>query len=77
LMHARANENQAYLISCNCTGVNRGVQYFGHSAVVDPHGISIASGGLQECIVRSEIDVEEVRNFRKSTPHFDSIYLSV
>lgn len=77
LMHARANENQAYLISCNCAGTNLGVQYFGHSAIVDPHGISIASGGLQQCIVKGEIDVEEVRQFRKDTPHFKSIYLTV
>ncbi|HBB17012.1 MAG TPA: carbon-nitrogen hydrolase [Syntrophus sp. (in: bacteria)] len=77
LMHARANENQAYLISCNICGMNEGVQNFGHSAIVDPQGISIASGGLTQCIVKGEIDVEEVRKFRRDTHHLKNRVLSV
>ena len=77
LMHARAAENQAYMISCNICGTNEGVQNFGHSAIVDPQGISIASGGLSQCIVKGEINVEEVRQFRRDTPHFKNIKLSV
>ncbi len=77
LMHARANENQAYLISCNACGVNEGVQNFGHSAIVDPQGISVASGGLGQCIVKGEIDIEELRKFRQDTPHLRTRVLSV
>lgn len=77
LMHARANENQAYLISCNMCGTNEGVQYFGHSAIVDPQGISIASGGLTQCIVKADIDLEELRKFRQDTPHLKTRVLSV
>ncbi|MCK9216461.1 MAG: carbon-nitrogen family hydrolase [Firmicutes bacterium] len=76
LMHARANENQAYLISCNACGTNEGVQNFGHSAIVDPHGISIASGGLTQCIVKGEIDLEELRKFRQNTPHLKTRVLT-
>ena len=77
LSHARANENQCYLISCNCVGFNRGVQYLGHSSIVDPHGISIASSGLLQTIVRGEIDMEDLRKFREETPHLKSRILPV
>jgi len=77
LSHARANENQCYLISCNCVGFNRGVQYLGHSSIIDPHGISIASSGLLQTIVRGEIDMEDLRKFREETPHLKSRILPV
>lgn len=77
LSHARANENQCYLVSCNCAGFNRGVQYLGHSSIIDPHGISIASSGLFQTIVRGEIDMEALRKFREETPHLKSRILPV
>jgi len=69
LCHARATENLAYLISCNCAGFDRGVQYLGHSSIVDPHGISIASAGLSETVIRGEIDIEGLRELRKTIPY--------
>ena len=75
MMHVRANENQAWLVSCGMCGSNGGVQNFGHSGIVDPNGISVAGSGLEETIVTGEIDLEYVREFRKGTPHFNSIKL--
>lgn len=77
LSHARANENLAYLVSCNCAGFNRGVQYLGHSAIVDPHGVSIASGGLFECIVKGEIDIKELHRIRKEISHLKNRVLPI
>jgi predicted amidohydrolase len=53
---ARAHENLAFLISCNCAGINAGRQYAGHSMIVDPWGLVAAEGGDGEDIVTSEID---------------------
>jgi predicted amidohydrolase len=75
--HVRAAENQCYLISCNCAGINRGHQFLGHSAIVDPQGTAIANGGLDECIVKGEIDVGELRKFRKDIPTLQNRVLSV
>jgi predicted amidohydrolase len=50
--------------------MNEGVQNFGHSAIVDPQGISIAGAGLAPTILKGEIDVEEARSFRKSAPTY-------
>jgi predicted amidohydrolase len=53
---ARAHENLAFLISCNCAGVNAGIQYAGHSMIVDPLGQVIAEGCEKEEVVTAEID---------------------
>lgn len=75
--HIRAAENQCYLISCNCAGINRGHQYLGHSAIADPNGTAIANGGLDECIVKGEIDIAELHKFRKEIPTLQNRVLSV
>lgn len=77
LNHVRANENLCYLISCNCAGINRGVQYLGHSTVVDPHGVPIASSGIFGDIVKGEIDLDELHKIRQANPHLKNRVLSV
>lgn len=77
LCHARATENLAYLISCNCAGGDCGGKYFGHSSIVDPYGISIASAGLNEAVIKGEIDVKELRELRKTIPHLQNRVLPV
>jgi predicted amidohydrolase len=68
LNRTRALENQCFLVSANSAGFNKGTQFVGHSMVVDPWGIPLASGGDDETIVRSEIDLSEVKNARKRFP---------
>lgn len=68
LNHVRAFEDQCCLISSNCVGVNRGTQFCGHSAIVDPWGIPIASGGNYEVVLRAEIELEEVHRIRAHFP---------
>jgi predicted amidohydrolase len=64
----RAIENSAFLISSNCVGVNRGMRFCGHSMIVDPWGVIVTSGGDEECILRTEIDVSKVSAVRKEFP---------
>ena len=61
---ARAHENLAYLISCNCAGMNQGKEYAGHSMIVDPLGRIVAEGGSGEEIVCAEIDPARVNSVR-------------
>ncbi|MEW6674314.1 MAG: carbon-nitrogen family hydrolase [Thermodesulfobacteriota bacterium] len=61
---ARAHENLAYLISCNCAGVNRDKRYAGHSMIVDPSGRIIVEGGENEEIVSADIDPARVDSYR-------------
>ena len=62
---ARALENLAYLISCNCAGSNAGNRYAGHSMIIDPLGNVIAEGNEGEDYIFNELDpglVNSVRN---------------
>ncbi len=67
LNKARAFENLAYLISCDCVGgTASGLSYQGRSMIVDPWGTVTASAGFDEEIVKTEISVEKVRQFRSN-----------
>ena len=68
LNRVRALENQCFLISSSFVGMNKGVQFVGHSMVVDPWGTIIAGGGDLEQIVRCEIDINGVASARKTFP---------
>lgn len=68
LNRVRALENQCFLVSSNAAGMNKGSQFVGHSMIVDPWGIILASGGDDEAIVRSEIDLNEVKSARERFP---------
>jgi predicted amidohydrolase len=68
LNRVRALENQCFLVSSNSAGMNQGGQFVGHSMIVDPWGIILASGGDEEVIVRSEIDLKEIKSARKRFP---------
>lgn len=61
----RALENLAFLISCNCAGANTGVEYGGHSMIVDPSGQILAEGGSREEVITAEIDPTEVDRARE------------
>ncbi len=65
---ARAHENLAFLVSCNCAGENAGKRYAGHSMVVDPWGRVAAEGGESEEIVTAEIDLGEAGRARAEFP---------
>jgi predicted amidohydrolase len=71
LLHARATENQCYMVACNCAGFDHGKQFLGHSTIVDPYGMSISLAGLFESIVRAEIDIQEIYKLRKTQTCFE------
>jgi predicted amidohydrolase len=77
LCHARANENLCFLVCCNSAGINQGKQHGGHSAVIDPWGVPIASAGLYESVVTAKIDTAEVYKIRESLPALNDRVLSV
>jgi predicted amidohydrolase len=65
---ARAHENLAFLVSCNCAGENAGKRYGGHSMIVDPWGKVLAEGGEGGEIVTAEIDPREAARARAEFP---------
>lgn len=67
----RAHENLAFLFSCNCSGVDRGNPYAGHSMFVDPLGRVVAEAGEEECILSAEVDMGLVDSARKEFSALD------
>jgi predicted amidohydrolase len=65
---ARANENLAYLFSCNCAGSQGEHRYGGHSLFVDPLGKVIAEAGDGECILSAVVDPGLTARVRKDFP---------
>jgi predicted amidohydrolase len=68
LNHARAIENQAYLVSCNCAGMNQGRHYLGHSMVTDPWGTTVAATAERPDVLMATIDRRVVRECRAEFP---------
>jgi omega-amidase len=70
LLKARAIENQCYVAGVNRTGIDgAGIKYSGESAILGPKGEILSAGGEDtECIVFSEINEEELSDFREKFP---------
>ncbi|MBX6371403.1 MAG: carbon-nitrogen family hydrolase [Acidothermus sp.] len=68
LTRARAIENQLFLIGCNETGVQGGVELGGHSVVIDPWGRVVAEAGSEEEILHVDIDMSLVKKIRNEFP---------
>ncbi len=68
LNRVRALENQAFLVSANSVGSNLGGVFTGHSMIVDPWGTILGSGGDEEVVVRTELDLGNVDAVRKRFP---------
>lgn len=77
LNQARAIENVCYLVSCNCSGINQGKQFLGHSMVVDPWGVIIAGSADEERIVKSEVDPASVHKTRAVFPPIQDRVLKI
>jgi len=61
LCHARAVENQAYVIACGATGGG----LLGHSMVVDPWGVTVASLSGEEGMLHATLDLDRLHRYRE------------
>lgn len=68
LNRVRALENQSFLIAANSVGTNRGIQFVGHSLIVDPWGIAVSAAGDKEAILETAIDPADLHSAREEFP---------
>jgi len=68
LLHARAIENQAYVIGVNRVGTGDGLPYVGDSRIVDPWGEALATAAGSETLILAEVDAARVREAREALP---------
>ena len=68
LLKARAIENQAFVLGCNCVGEDLwSNNYSGHSSVVSPDGSALAYGEGEQ-ILTASLEIEKLVKFRKQFP---------
>lgn len=68
LTSARAVEHQVFVLACNATGVQEGVELGGTSRIVDPAGRLLAEAGTGEEVLRATIDPNSVQETRREFP---------
>lgn len=68
LLRARAIENQAFVAGVNCVGTQDSLQFAGGSLVVSPKGEALAHGGAAEGLVKTKVDLDLCKQWRKSFP---------
>lgn len=65
---ARAIENGAFVLGCNCCGSDGTNTFAGGSLVVSPSGEVLAEAGLGEEIIYAELDLSQIEQARSRVP---------
>src|SRR5215475_13679895 len=66
LAHARAIENQAYVIASNRVGKDDGLWFCGNSAIIDPRGVVIAAASAdREELIHADLSQDLVASVRQ------------
>lgn len=73
LLHARAIENQVYIVGVNRIGKDSANIFFGNSCVINPWGDLLATSKDTEFIVKAEIDISNLYDIRKKLPCLNKI----
>lgn len=68
LLKARALENQCYVMGVNRSGRDICCEYNGGSAIISPYGKPLAVCDNNVEVVTAEINIEELKQFRKKFP---------
>jgi len=68
LLQARAIENQAYVIGLNRCGTDPLWKYSGRSQIISPHGDVIADAMEGEGVIRAELNLDALRDYRRAFP---------
>ena len=68
LLHARAIENQAYVVGVNRVGADPHLEYPGRSMVIAPSGEILVDAGRAEGLYECEIDRDELHAYREKLP---------
>ncbi len=68
LLQARAIENQAYVVAVNRCGADPLSEYPGRSQIIDPHGNVVADAMEVEGLIRAELGLDRLREYRQKFP---------
>jgi len=70
LLRARAIENQCFVASANCCGVQGKLDFFGMSLLIAPRGEILAEAGESDACISATFDFAEMEEYRSQIPCF-------
>lgn len=70
-IRVQAFQNECCIAMCNRVGREAAMDFAGESLVVDPDGRTTVKGGQTEELVTAEIDLQKVREIRKTRPYLN------
>ncbi|SNB47202.1 carbon-nitrogen family hydrolase [Geobacter sp. DSM 9736] len=70
LLKARAIENQLFIVSANCCGIQGKLDFFGESFIIGPKGEILAQGGYENCELVADIDFSTMEAWRQQITCF-------
>jgi predicted amidohydrolase len=68
-VQARAAENRLWVAVANRTGREAGIEFFGGSAVADPHGALTEHAGEEETVLFADIDLKRTAQARSNADY--------
>lgn len=71
MLRARASENQVFVVGANGLMSQNGMFFPGHSMIVGPMGDAINSPEMRESAIVRRIDIERVRDVRRTLCYLD------
>ena len=73
LLHARAIENQAFVVGVNRCGWDPEAEHAGGSMIIDPQGNLLAEAGNSEGVISAEINLSDLLSYREKLPFLNDI----
>jgi predicted amidohydrolase len=73
LLHARAIENEAYVVGVNRCGWDPKLEHTGGSLIIDPQGTAIADAGNGDGTISAELNLAELLSYREKLPFLNDI----
>jgi predicted amidohydrolase len=73
LLHARAIENEAYVVGVNRCGWDPKLEHAGGSLIIDPQGNTLVEAGSGECAISAELSLPELLSYRERLPFLNDI----
>lgn len=74
LTRSRALENGCYLVAANAVGASAGLEFGGHSTIVDPHGERLALLTSGQGRVAADLDLRVVDEARAAIPYLRDVH---
>lgn len=73
LLHARAIENEAYVVGVNRCGWDPKLEHAGGCLIIDPQGNTLVEAGSGECAISADLSLPELLNYRERLPFLKDI----